>query len=85
MVDKNHNSIEYEKTEQMWWKKLEIHYSIYKDSLHAFNAELATAGQTFSNRINSNLNNTHTFFATVERLANNLGPLEINVLNMIVL
>ncbi len=50
---------------------LEIHYSIYKDSLHAFNLELATARQTFfSNLINSNLNNTRTLFATVERLTN---------------
>ncbi len=33
--------------------------------------ELATARQTFfSNLINSNLNNTHTLFATVERLTN---------------
>ncbi len=60
------------KAEQMWRKtKLEIHYSIYKDSLHAFNLELATARQIFfSNLINSNLNNTHTLFATVERLTN---------------
>ncbi len=51
------------KAERMWRKtKLEIHYSIYKDSLHAFNLELATARQTFfSNLINSNLNNTHSF------------------------
>ncbi len=60
------------KAERMWWKtKLEIHYSIYKDSLHAFNLKLATARQTFfSNLINSNLNNTRTLFATVERLTN---------------
>ncbi len=60
------------KAERMWRKmKLEIHYSIYKDSLHAFNVELATARQTFfSNLINSNLNNTRTLFATVERLTN---------------
>ncbi len=46
------------KAERMWRKmKLEIHYSIYKDSLHAFNLELATARQTFFlNLINSNLN-----------------------------
>ncbi len=52
------------KAERMWWKtKLEIHYSIYKDSLHAFNVELAIAGQNFfSNLINSNLNNTHSFY-----------------------
>ncbi len=58
------------KSEWMWRKmKLEIHYSIYKDSLHAFNVELATARHTFfSNLINSNLNNTRTLFATVERL-----------------
>ncbi len=63
------NSIsEYEKTmqkaERMWQKtKLEIHYSIYKDSLHAFNVELATARKTFfSNLINSNLNNTCNLF-----------------------
>ncbi len=32
------------KAERMWRKtKLEIHYSIYKDSLHPFNVELATA------------------------------------------
>ncbi len=57
------------KAEQKWWKmKLKIHYSIYKDSLHAFNVELATARQIFfsSNLINNNLNNT--LFATVERL-----------------
>ncbi len=49
----------------------EIHYSIYKDSLHAFNVELATTRQNFfSNIINSNLNNTHTLFANVERLTN---------------
>ncbi len=60
------------KAERMWRKtKLEIHYSIYKDSLHDFNLELATARQTFfSNLINSNLNNTRTLFATVERLTN---------------
>ncbi len=60
------------KAEQMWRKtKLEIHYSIYKDSLHAFNVELATARQTFfSNLINSNLNNTRTLFDAVERLTN---------------
>ncbi len=58
------------KAERMWRKtKLEIHYSIYKDSLHAFNVKLATARRTFfSNLINRNLNNTHTLFATVERL-----------------
>ncbi len=40
------------KAEWMWRKtKLEIHYSIYKDSLHAFNVEQATAKQTFSNLI----------------------------------
>ncbi len=51
--------------------KLEIHYSIYKDSLHAFNVELATARQTFfSNLINSNLSNTRILFATDERLIN---------------
>ncbi len=51
------------KAEQMRRKtKLEIHYSIYKDSRHAFNVELATARQTFFlNLLNSNLNNTHTF------------------------
>ncbi len=60
------------KAERMWWKtKLEIHYSIYKDGLHAFNLELATARQTFfSNLINSNLNITRTLFATVERRTN---------------
>ncbi len=51
--------------------KLEIHYSIYKDSLHAFNVELVTARHTFfSNLINSNLNNTRTPFASFERLTN---------------
>ncbi len=60
------------KAERMWRKtKLEIHNSIYKDSLHAFNVELATARHTFfSNLINSTLNNTHTLFATVKRLTN---------------
>ncbi len=55
------------KAERMWRKtKLEIHYSIYKDSLHAFNVEQATARQTFfSNLINSNLNNTRSLFATL--------------------
>ncbi|KAL0191946.1 hypothetical protein M9458_010242, partial [Cirrhinus mrigala] len=49
--------------------KLEIHYSIYKDSLHAFSVELATARQTFfSNLKNSNSNYTLTLFANVERL-----------------
>ncbi len=54
------------KAERMWRKtKLEIHYSIYKDSLHAFNVELATARQTFfSNIINSNLNNTRYCWET---------------------
>ncbi len=43
----------------MWRKtKLEIDYSIFKDSLHTFNVEQATARQTiFLNLINSNLNN----------------------------
>ncbi len=49
--------------------KLKIHYSIYNDSLHAFNVKLAKVRQTFfSNLIKSNLNNTRTLFATVERL-----------------
>ncbi len=50
------------KAERMWRKmELEVHYSIHKDSLHAFNVELATARQIFfSNLINSSLNNTHT-------------------------
>ncbi len=58
--------------ERMWRKtEREIHYSTYKDHLHAFNVELATARQNFfSNFINSNLNNTRTLFATVERLTN---------------
>ena len=60
------------KAERMWRKtKLVVHYNIYKDSLHAFNMELGKARQTFfSNIINSNLNNTRTLFATVERLTN---------------
>uniref|UniRef100_A0A672KWI2 Reverse transcriptase domain-containing protein n=1 Tax=Sinocyclocheilus grahami TaxID=75366 RepID=A0A672KWI2_SINGR len=60
------------KAERMWRKtKLEIHYSIYKDSLRTFNVELGKARQSFfSNLINSNLNNTRTLFATVERLTN---------------
>ncbi len=63
---------QFRKAERMWRKtKLEIHYSSYKDSLHAFNVEVGTARQTFfSNLINSNLNNTRTLFATVERLTN---------------
>ncbi len=58
------------KAERTWRKtKLKIHYSIYNDSLHAFNVKLAKVRQTFfSNLINSNLNNTRTLFATVERL-----------------
>ncbi len=64
--------IQCKKAERMWRKtKLEIHYSTYKNSHHAFNVEPATARQTFfSNHINSNLNNTRTLFATVERLTN---------------
>ncbi len=60
------------KAERMWQKtKLEIHYTIYKDSLHAFNVELATARQTFfSNLLNSKLNNTCILFDTVKRLTN---------------
>ncbi len=62
------------KAEWMWGKtKLEIHYSIYKDSLHAFNVKLATARQTFlSNFVNINLNNTHNLVAPVERPTNPL-------------
>ncbi len=64
--------IQCRKAKRMWWKtKLEVHYSIYIDNLHAFKVELATARQTFfSNLINSYLNNTRTLFATVERLTN---------------
>ncbi len=73
MLEKINSSSEYEKTMQKgcgWKTELEVHYSIHKDSLHAFNIELATARQTFfSNLINSNLT-THTIFATVERLTN---------------
>ncbi len=60
------------KAERMWRKtKLDIHYSSYKDSFHAFNVELATVRQTFfKNLINSHLNNTRNLFATVERLTN---------------
>jgi len=48
-----------------------VHYNIYKDSIHAFNRELGKARQSlFSNIVSSNLNNTHTVFATVERLTN---------------
>ncbi len=65
MLEKINSSSEYEKTMQKgcgWKTELEVHYSIHKDSLHAFNIELATARQTFfSNLINSNLNNTHYF------------------------
>jgi len=51
--------------------KLVVHYNIYKDIIHAFNMELGKARQTFfSNIRNSNLNSTHTLFATVERLTN---------------
>ncbi len=58
----------YDKTCKHWYSTTPY---IYKDSLHAFNLELATARQTFfSNLINSNLNNTCTLFATVERLTN---------------
>jgi len=54
------------KAERMWWKTLVVHH---KDSTDAFNMELGKARQTFfSNIINSNLNNTHTLFATLERL-----------------
>ncbi len=46
------------KAERMWRKtKLEIHYSIYKDSLHAFNEKQATARQTYLDRFFSNLIN----------------------------
>ncbi len=74
MADRNHlgeNQQQF-RVWKVWWKtKLEIHYSIYKDSLHAFNLELATARQTFfSNLINRNLNNNRPLFATVERLTN---------------
>ncbi|XP_051996155.1 uncharacterized protein LOC127653511 [Xyrauchen texanus] len=64
------------KAERMWRKtKLVVHYNIYKDSIHAFNMELGKARQTFfSNIINSNLNNTRTLFATVERLTNPPKP-----------
>ncbi len=73
------------KAERMWRKtKLEIHYSIYKDSLHAFNLELATARQTFfSNLINSNLNNTRTLFATVERLTNPPSQIPSEMLSLL--
>ncbi len=68
ILDKINSSSEYEMRRKT---KLEILYSSYKDSLHAFNVELATARQTFfSNLINSNLYNTRTLFATVERLTN---------------
>ncbi len=57
------------KAERMWRKtKLEIHYSIYKDRLHAFNVELATVRQTFfSNLINSNLKTTLALFLLLLR------------------
>ncbi len=71
------------KAEPMWRKtKREIHYSIYKDSLHAFNVELATARQTFfPNLINSNLNNTRTLFATVERLTHSPSQIPSEMLS----
>jgi len=58
----------------MWRKtKLVVHYNI-KDSIYAFNIELGKARQTFFlNIINGNLN-THTLFATVERLTNPPKP-----------
>jgi len=64
------------RAEHMWRKtKLVVHYNIYKDSIHAINKELGKARQIFfSNIINSNINNTHTLFATVERLTNPPKP-----------
>jgi len=59
----------------MWWKTtLVVHYNIYKNCIHAINTELGKARQTFFlNIINGNLN-THTLFATVERLTNPPKP-----------
>jgi len=67
----------------MWRKtKLVVHYKIYKDSIHAFDRELGKAGQTFfSNIVNSNINNTHTLFATVERLTNPPSQIPIEMLS----
>ena len=47
-----------------WRKtKLQVHYDIYKESLHNFNQELMNAMQShFSEVINRNSNNTRTFF-----------------------
>jgi len=67
----------------MWRKtKLVVQYNIYKDSIHAFNRELGKARRTFFlNIINSNINNTRTLFATVERLTNPPNQIPIEMLS----
>ena len=60
------------KAERKWRKtKLQIHLDLYKQSLCNCNYELLKARQQhFSEIINKNINNTHTLFATVDKLTN---------------
>ena len=60
------------KAERKWRKtNLQIHYDIYKESLHCYNLELKRSRQTFfSDIISKNENNARALFATVERLTN---------------
>ena len=60
------------KAERKWRKtKLQIHLDLYKQSLCNFKYELLKARQQhFSEIINKNINNTHTLFATVDKLTN---------------
>ncbi|XP_076578637.1 LOW QUALITY PROTEIN: uncharacterized protein LOC143315073 [Chaetodon auriga] len=58
--------------ERRWRKtKLQVHYEIYKNSLHTYNHELNMARQAFfSEIINRNCNNARTLFSVVDRLTN---------------
>ena len=60
------------KAELRWRKtKLQVHYDIYKESLHVYNLELKRARQSFfSEIINTNNNNAQTLFTVVDRLTN---------------
>ena len=60
------------KAERRWRKtKLQVHYDIYKESLHIYSLELKRARQSFfSEIINKNNNNAQTLFTVVDRLTN---------------
>lgn len=54
--------------------KLQVHYSIYKESCHVYNQELKNARQSFFNHSHSDPSNPHILFSVVDRPTNQWTP-----------